>query len=82
MSAASTSCMKQRRAIGVLEVEGEAALVAVQVLFVGPWRAPVTEPLDAPGAGGGSILITFAPQSASSRTAVGPARAMVRSRTR
>src|SRR3990167_1273876 len=48
-----------------------------------PWRAPPIESFLPPsdGGGGGSILITCAPQSASWRTAVGPARCAVRSRT-
>src|SRR5262252_4002337 len=44
-----------------------------------PWRLPpTTSPWAEPG---GSILITAAPQSASWRTAVGPARCAVRSST-
>src|SRR5262249_41779689 len=44
----------------------------------GPCRGP---PSPSPGEGGASILITRAPQSASWRTAVGPARTRVRSST-
>src|SRR5678815_4682898 len=46
-----------------------------------PWRLPPIASVLEPGSGGGSILMTDAPQSASWRTAVGPARCAVRSRT-
>src|SRR5262245_23109715 len=44
----------------------------------GPWRRSSMAPSFSPGS---SILMTLAPQSASWRTAVGPERARVRSRT-
>ena len=60
-------------ALGALQVERDRALVAVQVLEVGAVRGcrRCASPSAPPG---GSILITSAPQSASWRTAVGPAR--------
>src|SRR5215467_9488150 len=46
----------------------------------GPWRAP-PRPSPASKRSGSSTLMTLAPQSASWRTAVGPARTRVKSRT-
>ena len=72
--------LEDRDALRRLEIERHAALVAVQILEVAGRRA------GRPSArrsqlGGASILMTRAPQSASWRTQVGPARTRVRSST-
>ena len=71
---------EDRVAFRALEVERHRLLVAMQVLEVEA-VARAAHRVGACRSGGGSILITCAPQSASWRTAVGPARCAVRSRT-
>jgi len=60
-------------AFGILQIERHRALVAVQILESEPWRGPpgCSPPASSISA---SILMTLAPQSASCRTQVGPAR--------
>ena len=72
---------EDRVAFLALEVERHRLLVAMQVLEVEAVAAAAHRRRSRAGSGGGSILITSAPQSASWRTAVGPARCAVRSRT-
>ena len=78
-SAFSASFKKIFVALLAFQVEGHRPLVAVQVLEIGAVAAAAGGVGSSPG---GSILITSAPQSASWRTAVGPARCAVRSMTR
>ncbi len=54
----------QRQPINGFQVKGNATFVAAEILRI---RAK-------PAAGGGSIWMTFAPQPAGRRAAVGPAR--------
>ena len=72
--------LQDRDALGRLEVERDAALVAVQVEEIGAVARPAQSGLSSAPAGI-STLITSAPQSAKWRAAVGPARARVRSIT-
>src|SRR5882672_12695210 len=82
-SAFSASFMKIAWPSLLLRLSVIAFLLRCRFWKSKPWRWPPIASVLAPSAvgGGGSILITCAPQSASWRTAVGPARCAVRSRT-
>ena len=58
---------------GALRLRVRLRLLRCRFWKSGPWRALIGS-LSAPGAPGASILMTSAPQSASWRAAVGPAR--------
>ena len=73
--------LEGREALRRFQIERDAALVAVQVLEVEHSGADRPDLRHRPDAGGVSILMTLAPQSASWRTQVGPERTRVRSRT-
>src|SRR6266446_6568470 len=78
-SAFSASFMKIAWPCGLLRLSVIAFLLRCRFWKSKPWRwPPMASVLPSEG---GSILITCAPQSASWRTAVGPARCAVRSRT-
>src|SRR6266545_2150307 len=78
-SALAASFMKIAWPSGLLRLSVIAFLLRCRFWKSKPWRElPVAS---APSLAGASILMTCAPQSASWRTAVGPARCAVRSRT-
>src|SRR5215468_7032920 len=79
-SAFSASFMKIAWPSGLLRLSVIAFLLRCKFWKSKPWRVLPVASL--PPADGASILITSAPQSASWRTAVGPARCAVRSITR
>src|ERR1700720_688765 len=78
-SVRSASFMKIARPSSLLRFKVIARLLRCRVWKSGPWRRLPVASTSSPE---GSILITCAPQSASWRTAVGPARCAVRSMTR
>src|SRR4030095_10508744 len=78
-SALAASFMNIAWPSGLLRLSVIAFLLRCRFWKSKPWRElPVAS---APSLDGASILMTCAPQSASWRTAVGPARCAVRSRT-
>src|SRR4051794_9892193 len=80
-SASLASFMKIAWPSGLLRLSVSDCLLRWRFWKSNPWRAPPIASVLLPGSAGCSILITSAPQSASCRTAVGPARCAVRSRT-
>ena len=78
MSAVFARRMNAAWPSGVFRFSVIARLLRCRFWKSKPWRLPV---ISSPSVAGGSILITSAPQSARCRTAVGPARASVRSST-
>src|SRR5262249_33720233 len=79
-SAFLTMRLNAARASGALRLSVMLRLLRCRFWKSDPSRGPPSGSLP-PGSGGNSILMTLAPQSASWRTQVGPARTRVRSRT-
>src|SRR6516165_6246193 len=79
-SALRTMRLKAASASGCLRLSVMLRLLRWRFWKSGPSRGPPSGSAP-PGSVGSSILMTLAPQSASSRTQVGPARTRVRSRT-
>src|SRR6266436_5410737 len=79
-SAFLTMRLNAAKAAGALRLSVMLRLLRCRFWKSDPSRGPPSAS-PPPGSGGNSILITLAPQSASWRTQVGPARTRVRSRT-
>src|SRR5215471_4479481 len=79
-SAFLTMRLNAARASGALRLSVMLRLLRCRFWKSDPSRGPPSGS-PPPGSGGNSILMTLAPQSASWRTQVGPARTLVRSRT-
>src|SRR5277367_1889020 len=77
-SAFAAICLKISTPFGVLRLSVMLRLLRCRFWKSGPWRGP---PMSCSIPAGSSILMTSAPQSASCRAAVGPARTRVRSST-